>query len=120
MGGAAAPGPAGPEGPAEPEGGGGGPGGLSTLLAAGQQLAEQMRESNPELVEQLREQMRTQNVSGEHSHLGFGISFFRNFFFVVMEENRSIQQKLLPDPKSLTTFSHAPAGIWTWTVVRDS
>ena len=114
MGGAAAPGPAGPEGPAEPEGPPGGPGGLSTLLAAGQQLAEQMRESNPELVEQLREQMRTQNVSGEHWDLEFHFSSLflcRDYQVVTDGGNRGIQQKLLPDPKSLTTFSHASGGI---------
>jgi len=37
----------------------GGPPNISSLLQAGQQLAQQMQQSNPELVEQLRTQMRT-------------------------------------------------------------
>lgn len=38
-----------------------GPNSMSSLLQAGQQLAQQMQQSNPELVEQLRSQMRTQS-----------------------------------------------------------
>lgn len=38
--------------------GGSDPQGIGNLLQAGQQLAQQMQESNPELVSQLREQMR--------------------------------------------------------------
>lgn len=38
-----------------------GPQGMSSLLQAGQQLAQQMQQSNPELVEQLRTQMRGQS-----------------------------------------------------------
>lgn len=34
----------------------GGPQGLGNLMAAGQQLAQQMQQMNPELVEQLRQQ----------------------------------------------------------------
>ena len=41
-----------------------GPGNMSALLAMGQQLAAQMQASNPELVEQLREQFRS--VSQPH------------------------------------------------------
>ena len=36
-----------------------GPGNMSALLAMGQQLAAQMQASNPELVEQLRDQFRS-------------------------------------------------------------
>jgi small glutamine-rich tetratricopeptide repeat-containing protein alpha len=55
-----APGPGGPVVPGGPVGTGG-PGGptpdMASLLQAGQQLAQQMQQSNPELVEQLRRQM---------------------------------------------------------------
>jgi len=52
-------GPGGPMGPpgAAPGDGPGGPGNLEGLLQAGQRLAEQMQQSNPELVDQLRRQM---------------------------------------------------------------
>merc|ERR1712226_1659445 len=51
--------PGGPMGPpgAAPGDGPGGPGNLEGLLQAGQRLAEQMQQSNPELVDQLRRQM---------------------------------------------------------------
>ncbi|GFS03711.1 small glutamine-rich tetratricopeptide repeat-containing protein alpha-like, partial [Elysia marginata] len=42
-------------------GGSGGGGGLSNLLQASQQMASHMQQANPELVQQLREQMRGQN-----------------------------------------------------------
>merc|ERR1719189_3567918 len=38
-------------------GGAGGPGNIDNLLQAGQRLAEQMQQQNPDLVEQLRRQM---------------------------------------------------------------
>jgi len=44
-------------GPAAPGGAGGAPPDMASLLQAGQQLAQQMQQSNPELVEQLRRQM---------------------------------------------------------------
>lgn len=44
-----------------PDAGGMGPEGLGGLLQAGQQLAQQMQQSNPELVSQLRTQMRDQD-----------------------------------------------------------
>jgi len=44
-------------GPTAPGGPGGAPPDMASLLQAGQQLAQQMQQSNPELVEQLRRQM---------------------------------------------------------------
>jgi len=41
----------------------GGPQGISSLLQAGQQLAQQMQQQNPELVEQLRSQMKPNSDS---------------------------------------------------------
>jgi len=46
-----------PGAPAGPGGPGGPPPDMASLLQAGQQLAQQMQQSNPELVEQLRRQM---------------------------------------------------------------
>lgn len=56
MGGAAAP-PAPPAGSAESAPQPDGAAGFQAMLQAGQQLAEQMRSTNPELIEQLRQQM---------------------------------------------------------------
>lgn len=47
-------------------GGGGGGGGVEALLQAGQQLAQQMQNSNPQLVEQLRRHMNTPNSEGQN------------------------------------------------------
>jgi len=49
--------PGAPGAPAAPGGPGGPPASMESLLQAGQQLAQQMQQSNPELVEQLRRQM---------------------------------------------------------------
>lgn len=58
-----------PSGPAPsaappPAAASGGPAGVQALLQAGQQLAAQMQASNPELVEQLRQQMSSGNSDG--------------------------------------------------------
>ena len=60
-------------------------------------------------------------------HAGiFGFSIFHHVFchiadsFVTGGGNHSTRRKLLPNPKSLATFSHAPASIWAQAVVRDS
>lgn len=44
-----------------------GPASMSNLLQAGQQLAQEMQASNPELVDQLRAQMRNPNSPDEHN-----------------------------------------------------
>lgn len=55
-------------GPGQTTGGGGGGGaggpGIDALLQAGQQLAQQMQASNPDLVDQLRRQMNQNNPGG--------------------------------------------------------
>lgn len=48
----------------------GGEGGLSSLLQAGQQLASQIQQQNPELVQQLRSQMRPPNPSDQDEQPG--------------------------------------------------
>jgi len=58
------PGAGGPGGPGGPGGAAGGPPNIEGLLQAGQQLAQQMQASNPELVEQLRRQMMGGNPPG--------------------------------------------------------
>ncbi|XP_028855562.1 small glutamine-rich tetratricopeptide repeat-containing protein alpha [Denticeps clupeoides] len=51
-------------------GGAGGPNDLSGLIQAGQQFAQQMQQQNPELIEQLRSQIRsrTPSASNEEQH----------------------------------------------------
>ncbi|XP_037553806.1 small glutamine-rich tetratricopeptide repeat-containing protein alpha [Nematolebias whitei] len=56
LGGGAAPAPPPPPGPQ-------GPGDLSGLIQAGQQFAQQMQQQNPELIEQLRSQIRNRTPS---------------------------------------------------------
>ncbi|KAI1883165.1 hypothetical protein AGOR_G00242410 [Albula goreensis] len=51
-------------GPAAP--GTGGPNDLSGLIQAGQQFAQQMQQQNPELIEQLRSQIRSRPPSASH------------------------------------------------------
>lgn len=41
-----------------------GPGGISSFLQASQQMASQIQQANPEMVQNLRDQMRTQNEGG--------------------------------------------------------
>ncbi|XP_029943118.1 small glutamine-rich tetratricopeptide repeat-containing protein alpha [Salarias fasciatus] len=68
-GGASAPSGAGPDGgaaaaaAAAPGGGASATGDLSGLIQAGQQFAQQMQQQNPELIEQLRSQMRNRTPS---------------------------------------------------------
>ncbi|KAL8584574.1 hypothetical protein ACOMHN_002304 [Nucella lapillus] len=50
----------------------GGEGGLSSLLQAGQQLASQIQQQNPELVQQLRTQLRPPNESDQDQQPGEG------------------------------------------------
>ncbi|XP_035826053.1 small glutamine-rich tetratricopeptide repeat-containing protein alpha [Aplysia californica] len=47
-----------------------GPGGISSLLQASQQMASQMQQANPQLVQHLREQMRAQNPGENNSNSG--------------------------------------------------
>merc|ERR1719150_3673541 len=60
MGGAGGMGGGAPGAPGVPGAPGGPPASMESLLQAGQQLAQQMQQSNPELVEQLRRQMQGQ------------------------------------------------------------
>ncbi|KAJ7993277.1 hypothetical protein DPEC_G00270770 [Dallia pectoralis] len=46
--------------------GGAGPGDISGLIQAGQQFAQQMQQQNPELIEQLRSQIRTRTPSASN------------------------------------------------------